>query len=218
MDPVIRIGRTDVFLDHGALRWTGGLAVDADGCPSAYAPPESGLPTRDSLANAGKPGHWYGLVTDTGEKDGTPIIQGPGDPFPGYYVSASSLVDHARKSLHDPRRYVDAHEIPYIAIPPELRPFGLWVGDVARVEYRGNWCEAIVGDVGPEHHLGEGSTKLARQLSIPDDPRHGGCGAGVTVVAFPRSALQPAWPRIIDNIRSQVVALYSAWQATAGAA
>ena len=38
-----------------------GLSIDADGAPNAYHRDGRGL---DHLANAGRPGSWWGLVTD----------------------------------------------------------------------------------------------------------------------------------------------------------
>ena len=37
------------------------FTADADGSPRAYCPGNKGL---DFTANAGKEGHWYGVVTD----------------------------------------------------------------------------------------------------------------------------------------------------------
>ncbi len=90
------------------------MAIDADGAPNAYHPiPGRGL---DHLANAGHPGNWYVVVTDTGHRNCKPVVQGPRDPAPGFYVSPTVLQDrpHART---DPRRYVDSASIPYISLP-----------------------------------------------------------------------------------------------------
>jgi hypothetical protein len=48
-------------------------------------------PTLDVLANAGDPGNRYGVVTDTGNDDGDPIVQNATDPCPGAYISTTSL-------------------------------------------------------------------------------------------------------------------------------
>src|SRR5262249_30613601 len=129
-----------------AIRWTAGLAVDADGCPSAYAPDDSGL---DHLANAGHPGNWWGLVTDNGRPDGEPLKQTATDPQPGFYISTTALVDPTRHMV-DPGRYVDAAKVPYLSLPPEIfSQCGAHLGDVAVVDYGGNRCGAVVADVGP---------------------------------------------------------------------
>ena len=97
----------------GWRRWDLVIAIQAqcaDGAPNAYHPDNSGL---DDLSNAGTPGRWEGLAKDA---DGEPIIQGPNDPFPGYYVSATALADRT-KPVNDPTRYVDASKIPFIVLP-----------------------------------------------------------------------------------------------------
>lgn len=203
----MNIGGIEVRVEHGAWCWTAGLAVDADGAPTAYAPPGSGLHALDALANAGRPGQWWGLVCDA---QGEPVIQGDGDPEPGYYVSATAYADPNRPRT-DPRRYVDSTRIPYVAIPPELRAAGVHLGDLARVSYRDHWSPAIVGDVGPRHRIGEGSIALARALGINASPIHGGIGKGVSVVLWPSSTL--GWPLVMDRIEARVVELWTAWQA-----
>jgi hypothetical protein len=89
------------------------MMIDADGAYRAYHPANKGL---DFLANGGKPGNWWALVTENGKPSGTPVVQGPADPAPGFYISTTSLEDPAfgRK---DPRRYVDSESIPYIVLP-----------------------------------------------------------------------------------------------------
>ena len=85
------------------------MAIDADGSPQAYGPNNSGL---DWTANAGSPGNWWGVVTDV---SGNPIIQGPSDPFPGLYVSTTSLVNSAF-STTNPLRYVNSSTIPFFVL------------------------------------------------------------------------------------------------------
>ena len=55
--------------------------------PNAYNSKNTGL---DDVRNSGGPGNWYGLVTDD---NGNPVVQAEGDPFPGFYVSRTSLCD-----------------------------------------------------------------------------------------------------------------------------
>lgn len=200
------IGRTLIVEAGDAIQWTAGLAIDADGCPDAYAPPDSGLHGRDALGNAGHPGDWWALVTDTGDEKGTPIVQAQNDPCPGYYVTATALADRSLHA-HDPRRYVDSNHVPYLAVPPELRACGVRLGDVAVVRFRGQWSPAIVADIGPRGKIGEGSIALARALSIPESPRHGGVGAGVEVTLWPGSRTDPPWPRTLEDIADQVMKL-----------
>jgi hypothetical protein len=195
---VATIGGVEVERDGLVLRYTAGLRIDGDGAPDAYHP--DGKSGRDFLANAGRPGNWWGIVTVAGQ----PVVQGPNDPCPGFYVSPTSLVDR-NKAITDPRRYVDSNRIPYLAVPPELRTLGVGLGDVAWVEYRGQGCAAIVADTGPRGKLGEGSIALARQLGIPESPRHGGTGAGVAVTLWPGTS--KGWPRLVEDIEAQVAGL-----------
>jgi len=65
--------------------------------------------------------------------DGEPSVQGPNDPFPGYYVSATALADRT-KPVNDPTRYVDASKIPFIVLPGAMaREIGARPGDFAAV-------------------------------------------------------------------------------------
>ena len=62
-----RIGYSNIFTlseDDSAFFYEAGMMIDADGAPEAYNPDnKSGL---DYLGNAGTPGNWWALVTDTG--------------------------------------------------------------------------------------------------------------------------------------------------------
>lgn len=191
--------------------WSGGLAIDADGAPRAYHPDnKSGL---DALGNAGKPGQWWGLVCTP---NGSPIIQGPDDPAPGFYISTTALVDPNR-STKDQRRYVDSSVVPYLVVPRELAGArAVRMGDLAMVSYKGREVGAIVADVGPAGHAGEGSIALADMLGIPSSPRHGGCTSGVSVVIFPQSRTSPAWPRETQEFQAQARLLYEQWGGAAG--
>ena len=91
--------------DSNAFFYESGMTIDADGAPNAYHPDNTGI---DDLANAGAPGSWQGLAKN---QDGEPFVQGPNDPFPGYYVSATALADRTMP-VNDPARYIDATKIP----------------------------------------------------------------------------------------------------------
>jgi hypothetical protein len=190
-EQVLEVGGRQVLrAPDGSLVFEAGLAIDADGAPQAYHPaPGLGL---DHLANAGKPGNWWALVTDDGSSKGQPVVQGPGDPAPGYYVSATALEDPTRPRA-DPRRYVDSSTVPYVVLPPQaLAPKlegGPRLGDFALVTNvaTGKTSYAIVADVGPAAKLGEGSMALAVALGLPSDPKRCGAAAGVRVVVRPGS-------------------------------
>ena len=154
------------FPDSQAFLFVAGMTIDADGAPNAYNPDDTGL---DELANAGAPAHWDGIVTD---RDGNPLIQQESDPFPGYYISCTSLSDETKK-FTDPTAYVDASKIPYVVLPYDIAERGgARLGDFAVVLNlrNGQSSFAIYADTGT---LGEGSIALADALGIRSDARHG---------------------------------------------
>jgi hypothetical protein len=188
-----------------AFFYEAGMTIDADGAPNAYHPDNIGL---DDLSNAGSPGNWYGLAKDA---DGQPFVQGPDDPFPGYYVSATALADRT-KPVNDPTRYVDASKIPFIVLPGAMaRQIGARPGDFAVVFNQRNAQSsyAIFGDVGPSDRIGEGSVALAENLGIRSDARNGGARRGILFLVFPGSG--NGRPRPIEEINSEAEKLLQAW-------
>lgn len=163
-----------VLNDDGSVEYMGELTIDADGGRRTYAPLGSGLKPLDYLANAGKPGNWWGIATDS---TGKPIIQGKNDPAPGYYVSTTSLKMPGFKH-GDPRREIDSETVPFIAIPSQLikavKPVVMGCKAIVTDAKTGKQVEAIVADAGPRDHLGEGSIALAKALVVPSDPKKGG--------------------------------------------
>lgn len=164
------------------------MAIDADGSPHAYHPQKGkGL---DHIDNAGKPGNWWGVVTDDGKKTGNPLIQNENDPAPGYYISPTSLEDKSfdRKN---PKRYVNSEEIPFIVLPKVVMTAGnIKLGDIAWVYNTKNQkqCWAIFADVGPKEKIGEGSIKLAQELGLNGNPRKGGTDKSeIIYLVFPGS-------------------------------
>jgi hypothetical protein len=191
--------------DDPAFFYESGLMIDADGAPNAYHPDNIGL---DDLANAGEPGIWEGLAKD---EHGAPYIQGPDDPYPGYYVSETALADRT-KAVSDPSRYVDATRIPFIVLPGGMgRESGARGGDFAVVFnlQNGKMSPAIFADTGPEDSIGEGSVALAENLGIRSDARNGGVRRGVLYLVFPGSG--NGEPRTIDEINSQASQLFKGW-------
>jgi hypothetical protein len=199
----IPIGRLS---GSSAFFYESGMTIDADGAPNAYHPDNSGL---DDLANAGTPGRWEGLAKDA---DGEPFIQGPDDPFPGYYVSATALADRS-KPASDPTRYVDASRIPFVVLPGGMaRQLGARPGDFAVVfnQRNGKSSYAIFGDVGPYDRIGEGSMALAENLGIRSDARNGGARRGILYLVFPGSG--NGRPRTIEEINAEGQKLLQAWE------
>jgi hypothetical protein len=200
----------DIPIGHlpgtSAFFYETGMTIDADGAPNAYHPDNSGI---DDLENAGAPGHWEGLAKDA---QGEPFIQGPDDPFPGYYVSETALADRS-KAVNDPMRYVDASKIPFVVLPGGLaRQLGARVGDFAVVfnERNGKSSYAIFGDIGPYDRIGEGSVALAESLGIRSDARNGGTWRGVFYLLFPGSG--EGRPRPIEEINEQGQKLLGEWE------
>ncbi len=198
--PIWRLGEED-----SAFFFSAGMAIDADGAPNAYNPENTGL---DDVRNAGEPGHWDGIVQD---QEGNPLIQGPADPFPGYYISCTALVDWT-KDRSDPTRFVDASKIPYLALPGDLaRATGARLGDLAAVfnMRNGKFSYAILADIGA---LGEGSIALADNLGIWSNARAGGAWGGIVYVVFPGSGDHR--PRSVDQINQVTAKLFQDWGGT----
>jgi hypothetical protein len=179
------------------------MTIDADGAPRAYHPTSSrGL---DDLANAGRPGRWWALATDTGQPSGSPVIQSATDPAPGFYVSMTSLQDPSG-SPRDPDTYVDAERVPYVALPSRATEWGARLGDLALVAFKGRVRWSVFADVGNNTHIGEGSIALASALGISGSPRRGGVSSGVVYILFPGTSR--AWPQALTELeeRGQAVA------------
>jgi hypothetical protein len=188
-----------------AFFYEAGMTIDADGAPNAYHPDNTGL---DDLRNAGAPGNWEGLAKD---RDGEPYVQGPDDPYPGYYVSETALADRS-KPVDDPARYVDASKIPFVVLPGALaREVGARPGDFAAVINRSNGksSNAIFGDIGPSDRIGEGSVALAENLGVRSDARNGGARRGILFLIFPGSG--NGEPRAIDEINAETAKLVQDW-------
>lgn len=168
----------------GFIMYKAKMAIDADGHPCAYGPNDSGL---DYTANAGYPGNWWGVVTDS---QGNPIIQGPSDPCPGMYVSTTSLVNSSYP-ITNPLRYTNSGTVPFYVIPSALKTMGnIQLGDAAYVynTQNGLGSFAILADIGPAGKLGEGSMQLAQRLGINPNPKTGGTSNPIIYyIIFPNS-------------------------------
>ena len=195
--PIWRLG-----VEDSAFFFSAGMAIEADGAPNAYNAENTGL---DDLSSASEHGHWDGVLQD---RDGNPLVQGPNDPFPGYYISCTALNDRS-KGLFDPTRFVDASKIPYIALPEELaRATGARLGDFATVfnMRNGKFSHAIFADLGA---LGEGSIALADNLGLWSNPREGGAWVGIVYVVFPGSG--DYRPKSVEEINEVASRLFQDW-------
>lgn len=205
---VTEIGGALVTISPSSLSWSAPLrAIDADGAPRAYNPGGRLAGALDLLGNAGKPGDWWALVCGA---DGQPIVQGPSDPAPGFYVSTTALQDHGRP-LTDPRRYVDSSAVPYLSAPPELLAAGCRVGDVGVAVLGAARAAFVIADVSPHGaKLCEGSVALALALGVPSSPVNGGSLRLVEWTVYRASAAAPAWPRALDELAASVARLGAA--------
>jgi len=186
-----------------------GMAIDADGANGqtggvpVYAPKGFQPEPLDFLANAGGPGNWFGVVTDTGEKDGKPVKQNASGPAPGAFVSATSYRWPMLGRI-DPLAYVDAASVPYIVLPGHWRKeaVGVVLGCRAIVEdtKTGKILEAAgVLDFGPKAKLGEASIACAEFFGIPSSPKNGGTSEKRFIYTF-----FPGIPAVINDVTYQL--------------
>jgi hypothetical protein len=143
------------------------MDVDVDGAPNAYGPADK--PTLDVLLDAHYLNRAYrkivGYLTD---EHGRPILQGPNDPFPGYYISQTAFSDIQNQNERDPRRYVDARNINYVVRGNAAKRRGVKVGDFVAVfsKRMHKSVFGLVGDTGnPSGN--EGSLHLLQDLGYP---------------------------------------------------
>jgi hypothetical protein len=171
----------------GSYTFEAGFEIDADGENGqtdgrpCYAPVGWPGETLDYLADAGHPGNWWGVVTDS---TGTPLIQGPNDPAPGAYISDTSYVIPGF-APSDPRSYLAAGSVPFAIYTKAFEDDvpGIVRGCLVKVTYNGVTVEAGAGDEGGK--FGEGSLYLAKLLGIPGNAKSGGVPSGVTWQFFP---------------------------------
>jgi hypothetical protein len=157
----------------------------------------------DFLANAGESGNWYGIVTDTGEKDGNPVKQGATGPAPGAFVSATSY-RWPTLARTNPLAYVDAASVPYIVLPSHWRKaaVGVVLGCKATVEdtKTGKILKASgVLDFGPKSKLGEASIACAEFFGISSSPKIGGTREKRFIYRF-----FPGIPAVINGVTYQL--------------
>lgn len=170
------VGAPDPSRIGASSEYTAPAAIDYDGDPKAYAPEGSGLPTSDYLANAGRPGNWWGIETDTGKPSGNPKI-GPD----GYYISQTSL-KIGGKSLN-------SQSVPFVALPRNFA--GAKLGDYVLLvnNETGAKCWTIYGDVSPRQAKVEMSPAAARELGVGFNKRGTTSNAGsITATVYPGTA------------------------------
>jgi hypothetical protein len=205
-----RVGYSDINTlqdDDSAFFYEAGMMIDADGAYHAYHPDgKSGL---DYLGNAGKPGNWWALVTDSGKPSGNPVIQTDSDPAPGFYVSTTSLEDPS-EDREDPRRYVNAESINFFVLPGKI-DLGAKLGDLGVIirADQSDYDYAVYADVGPAGKIGEASIATAAALGIPSSPKTGGTAHGIVYIVFPGS--EQGWPLLQAQIDQYGATLFAKW-------
>jgi hypothetical protein len=140
--------------------------VDVDGAPNAYGPP--GTHPLDEPRNAHYRGRAHAQIVGYLTEDdhpNVPVLQGPHDPFPGYYISQTAFTDAAHPNDRDLLKYVDATLINYVVLGKKARKLGARLGDfVAVYSTLTHRCAfAIVGDDGNPSG-DEGSLHLLQAL------------------------------------------------------
>jgi hypothetical protein len=163
------IGGIKIYQEDNALIYVAGMAIDADGDEMAYGPP--GTTPLDYIGNAGSPGNWWGITTDS---RGEPYVQKSYHRAPGYYVSSTSLENPAFPSCN-PDRFLDSSAIPFFVLPSNFGQ-GVRIGDLGfavNTQTKDNNF-MIYGDVGPNGKIGEGSINLAHTLGLNANPKSGG--------------------------------------------
>ncbi len=144
----------------------GKMTVDVDGAPNAYGPP--GRPALDFEKNAHTGGTIRGPIVGYLTDHGKPVMQGPNDPKPGYYISTTDFRDDSIIDDRNPRKYVDATKINYVVLGSFGRKHHVKLGDLVVVHSHETekTVYAIVGDSGNAAGT-EGSLALLQALGYP---------------------------------------------------
>jgi hypothetical protein len=142
------------------------MDVDVDGAPTAYGP--RGKKTLDYLSNARLEGKRGAPIVGYLMEHGKPVVQGPRDPAPGYYVSQTAFVDESHSDEKDVLRYVDATKINYIVMGDVAKKRGSKLGDFVAV-YSLRTHRAVFGIVADDGNPSgdEGSLHLLQDLGYP---------------------------------------------------
>jgi hypothetical protein len=84
-------------------------------------------------------------------------------------------------TLHHEGRALNADEVPYIVVPPQVRSLarGVVLGSQAQVTRisTASRTMAVVADIGPHGKIGEMSIACAKALGVPSSPTTGGSDA-----------------------------------------
>ena len=190
------------------------LSSAVSGAPlNGYRPPEASLGRLGSIAEKIESAT---RIHQTFRKGGKNIFRLRGGEL--YFDSSLELdTDGSRYASQDPTgqrdtalhqpdgRPVDANAVPYFVLPARgfYQRFGIRLGDIAAIIYRGRIEFAVFADTGPRLQLGEGSIALHRSLGH-ETIIHGrlldeGIDQNVITIVFPGSG--NGTPQTPDEIR-----------------
>jgi hypothetical protein len=142
--------------------------LDADGSPRAYNESNTGLENNANGQDATTK-KWFAVLTDS---NGTPIKQSATDPFPGNYISTTSLENHGITDLKSARRYIDPEKVAFFVMPggkpSKFGQMGINLGDIGLIynTLTKKQSFAIFADSGPKSIIGEGSILLASKIGV----------------------------------------------------
>jgi hypothetical protein len=166
--------------DGEKVTFTADADIDADGANgqngarAAYMADDSGS---ELLANGGM-GIRHGEAVGTTDwfKDIVVVEGGKPKIFPGGVIVSKTAYKIRGEQEDTPKRYVDSETVPYVVVPPVIiqKTKGVVRGCFARVTYKGQSVDCMVGDVGPRKKIGEISMAAARAVGMNPSPRSGG--------------------------------------------
>ena len=200
-------------LADGSAVFLGQLFVDADGAPKAYH--KNDAVALDDLVNAGVPGNWWALATDARDcgTAGKPLVQGPADPAPGYYVAMTSMTNPAVGDCKVPRNYVDAQKIPYVALSQKIRAFDYVRnrGALALVvnTVTGKRAFAVFADQAPDYGFGEASILLNRLVGNNPSPKTGGTDVRQNIIVVFKDTM--GFPKNAGAVNTAAQKAFDAW-------
>lgn len=217
------IGKIPILRDSttNAVVFASQMQVNTDGASDSYHPDDIGITHICNGVSVGASCTWkascladfkkakverfngptkiffFAMAT---QPNGKPILQGPNDPKPGFFVSTTAL-QQPGADKRTTQAQLDLSQTPFIMIPQQWQQNGKpgpKLGDFAVVLRKStdDLYFAIDGDIGPRNKLGESSVALHQTLG--NDPfvirfgklraRRGIGGNDVVYIAFPNSA------------------------------
>jgi len=179
-----------------------------------YNPPPASLVRLGGIVDALKSAT---KITHAFKKGGKAIFKFEGGPLyfdslldldsDGSRFASQDATGQSETSLHHPDgKPVDSNAVPFFVLPGGFeKQFGIQLGDVAAVVFKGKVEFAVFADRGPRNKLGEGSIALHRSLG--HETIRGGrlhdeaIDADVITIVFPGSGDRtPQTPEKIQSL------------------